>query len=239
MVQMISRRGLALLVPFSLLFSFAACGGSSPDAGTATPRSGATGVPSATASASNEDAFAESMLITRDDVPEDYLEKKKANDEVATLADVCGRAAQSGVTGRAVGDDFLFDGQSPAFSEVVTVFASEAEARASVAAVPAYIECALRSIDGGKLDGDGTTFSDAKSTEISVDAAGDTAYAVQIEATKAFAGQSARGVAQYTLVFASKGRAVYEISLRGSGEPPDLEEVTTVTQNAGARIRQR
>lgn len=143
------------------------------------------------------------------------------------------------MTGRAVGSDFLFDGQSPAVAEVVTVFAAESEARASVDAAQAYVSCALAAINNGKLDANGVKFSDAKSAAVSVDAAGDSSHAFQIQATKTYQGQSAPGVAQYTLLFASKGRIVFEISSRGTGEPLDPEEMSAFAQNAAARIRQQ
>lgn len=105
--------------PFLLLAlaaALAACGGSSST--DAPPTALASPPPTVVTSGGAEDALAASMLMTRSDVPEDWLEKKKTADETTILAEVCGRNDQRGTTGRAAGDDFLFDGQSPAVSEV-------------------------------------------------------------------------------------------------------------------------
>ncbi len=223
------------------VYSSFACGGSSStDATTPNPGASATSQPSSATSSGNEDALAAAMLMTREDLPGDYLEKKKTTDELATLAELCGRSEPPGATGRATTDDFLFDGQSPAFSEVVVVFATEADAQASLEAAPAFVDCALGAINKGKLNNATANLSGAISADVLIETGADTSRAVQITATKEYLGQTARATAQYTIVFANEGRVVYEVSTRGTGyEPMDLEEVAEVAQSAAARIRQQ
>jgi hypothetical protein len=140
---------------------------------------------------------------------------------------------------RADGDAFLFDGLSPAISEVVAVFATAADAAASVAASPAYVACTLGAINGGTFDSEKVRFSAARSTPVSIDAAGDASYAYQLQATETFAGQDALGVAQYTLVIANKGRVGYELFVVGSGVPVDPDEMTDIARSAATHIRQQ
>jgi hypothetical protein len=73
---------------------------------------------------------------------------------------------------------------------------------------------------------------------VDIDAGGDASYAVQIQATKTFEGQSATVAAHFTLVFAHKGRVVYEISSRATGAAHDPEEMSAFAESAAARIRQ-
>jgi hypothetical protein len=133
----------------------------------------------------------------------------------------------------------LFDGQSPAISETVTVFANEAGAIARIDAAPALIGCAVKAISDGKFNETGIDLLGATSTPISLDAGGDRSAAFQVQATQVFAGQSVRGTAQYTLVFVSKGRVVAEILVRGTGEPFDPEELSGFAQSAVARMSQQ
>lgn len=180
------------------------------------------------------------MLITREDLAFDYHEARdKPNADQRALADACGQATATRATGRGTGNDFLFDGQSPAISEVVTIFASATDARASVAAASGFIECALRVINEGKLNGAGFVLSDATSASISVNAGGDASSAFQVQAAKTLTGHGGQTIVQYTLVFASKGRVGFEMFIQGSGDPVDPNEVADFAQNAAARIRQQ
>jgi hypothetical protein len=186
-------------------------------------------------SASDDTSLAASMLMTRDDFAFDYLEKKRdaAKNPISGCGSVTDDKAGSAATG-----DWLFDGQSPAISETVTVFANEAGAIARIDAAPALIDCAVTAIGDGKFNETGIDLSGATSTPISLDAGGDRSAAFQVQATELFAGQSAGGTAQYTLVFVSKGRVVAEILVRGTGEPFDRAELSDFAQSAVARIQQ-
>lgn len=175
------------------------------------------------------------MLMTRDDFPFDYLEKRRA--VAKNPLNGCD-TGPDGNTGSAATGDWLFDGQSPAISETVTVYPSEADAGTSgIAAAAARVDCAVNAINNGKLDETGISLSAATSTPIRVDAGGDRSAAFQLQATEAFAGQSVGGTAQYTVVFVSKGRAVAEILVRGTGDPFDAEELAAFARAAVARMQ--
>jgi hypothetical protein len=190
----------------------------------------------ATNAASDDTALAASMLMTRDDFSFDYLERKR--DAAKNPVRGCG-SDTDGRTGSAATGDWLFDGQSPAISETVTVYANEADTSAHIAAAPSLIDCAVKAINDGNLNETGIDLSGATSTPMSLDAGGDRSAAFQVQATEVFAGQSAPGTAQYTLVFVSRGRAVAEILVRGTGEPFDREELSGFAQSAVARIQQQ
>ncbi len=217
----------------------AGCGGTSKSSPTAVTPLAATPSPSPAADAtgtSDDTTLATSMLMTREDFGRDYLEKRRddAKNPIIGCASVT-----DGRTGSAATGDWLFDGQSPAVSETVTVFANEAQAVASFAAAPTVIDCAVKAINDGKFNEPGIALSGATSTPISLDVGGDRSAAFQLQAAELFAGQSARGTAQYTLVFISKGRVIAEILVRGTGEPFDRGELSDFARSAVARIQRQ
>jgi hypothetical protein len=219
----------------------AGCGGQSATRynGSATPRQASSPAsPADAASASAAAAPAASMLMTRDDFPRDYLERKSVRDAASRAIDACESESERGKTGGAATDDWLFDGQSPAISETVTVFATEADATARIGSARAMIECIVRAINDGKANETGIELSGATTAPVSMEAGGNNAIAFRIQAAQAFAGQTAGGTAQYTLALVSKGRVVCEILVRGSGIPFDPGELSDFVQSAAARIKQ-
>lgn len=232
-----NRLAALLLFSSACLMFIAGCGDdATPSPTSPTATTSASPSPTAeVAGAGDETALAVSMLMTRDDFPFDYLERKR--DAAKNPLSACG-SDTDGRTGSAATGDWLFDGQSPAISETVTVYAKEADAIARIAAAPALIACAVSAINDGKLNEPRIDISGATSTPISLGAGGDRSAAFQVQATEVFGGQST-GTAQYSLVFLSKGRVVAEILVRGSGSPFDPEELLGFAQSAAARIQQQ
>ncbi len=237
--------GLMLAVA-SLVAVIMACGGSSSKDKTATPNAGSDKSPAAsqtpTADASkDENAFANSMLLTAADFPSGWVETPNTtNDEENPLNAACGKATEKGKTGRATSSDFAADANAPTISEVVLIFGKDGDASAAIDAVPALIDCAVKAINDGKLNNSGVEFSGTTSAKVTVDAPGDKTYAYQIKTTGKLTGQAGSEQALYfTLVFAKKGRIGYQISAQGSGEPPDPAEDAAYAQKAAAKIKQQ
>ena len=240
-------RKLGLMLGVSLLaVAVVACGGSSSKDKTATPSAASEKSPAAaltpTADAStDETAFAKSMLLTAADFPSGWVETPNTtNDEENPLNTACGKATEEGKTGRATSSDFAADANAPTISEVVITFGTDGDASAAIDAVPALIECAVKAINDGKLNNSGVEFSDTSSAKVTVDAPGDKTYAFQIKTTGKVTGQAGSEEALYfTLVYAQKGRVGYQLSVQGSGEPPDPAENAAYAQKAAAKIKQQ
>ena len=237
------RRLAQLLLLSSVCLAFANGCGDDATHSTTSPAPLATNLlpsPSAAgASAYDDTALAESMLMTKDDFPRDYLEKRRVIDPAANAFNSCRSDTEQGRTGSASTDDWLFDGQSPAISEIVTVFATMSDASVRMESAPALIDCVVKAINDGKLNEPAIELSGGTSTAISIDAGGERSVAFQVQSVRMFPGQSARGTAQYTLVFVSRGRVVAEIVVRGTGEPFDPAELSDFAQSAVARIQQQ
>ncbi len=84
--------------------------------------------PALTRPAGVDAALADSMLLTRDDLPEDYLERRHDPDAAKAAYLSCTTDPADTASGVASSDDWLFDGQSPAISETVRVYPTEAAA---------------------------------------------------------------------------------------------------------------
>ena len=98
-------------------------------------------------------ALADSMLLTRDDLPEDYLERRHDPDAAKAAYLSCTTDPADTASGVASSDDWLFDGQSPAISETVRVYPTEAAAIDRADLAPAHVACMVDAINAGKLDG--------------------------------------------------------------------------------------
>ena len=237
-----SVRTMAIAV-LALAYVTAACGGESSSNSTPsmTPPRSASFAATPTGAAGDESAFAASMLTTHADFPSDYRETQRATDASKNpVAGACGLDTAPGRSGSASSSDFLFDGETPAVSEVVTVFATEADAAASVRSAAARIACAIAAIDAGKFNAGDVELSGATSAPIEIEAGGDAtaAFAVQAKGKlKSIAG--AEVTAQYTMVFAHRGRVAYDFVARGTGNPVDLDSLSDVMLTAAQRIRQQ
>jgi hypothetical protein len=235
-----------MLALSALVAAVAACGGSSSKDKTATPSAASDKSPAAsqtpTADAStDETAFAKSMLLTAADFPSGWVETPNTtNDEENPLNTACGKATEEGKTGRATSSDFAADANAPTISEVVLVFGKDDDASTAIDAVPALIDCAVQAINDGKLNNSGVEFSGTTSAKVTVDAPGDKTYAFQIKTTGTVTGQAGSEEALYfTLVYAKQGRVGYQLSVQGSGEPPDPAEDVAYAQKAAAKIKQQ
>ena len=212
-----------------------ACGGSSygDDNGKSSPTAQAaspTSAVSPTVEARGEDALAESFLFSQARFPfEDWLEKTRSPERNKNPLDGdCGGDFERGITGRAGSGDLLFDGLSPLITEVIELYASDADATAALGRAQAMVNCAVAEINAGKIDGEGTTYSGAASTPIEVLAGATPAAAWEIRA-KGLTASGADRKPIYTVIVGQKGRALYEIYTSSTGAPidEDLSELAT------------
>ena len=183
-------------------------------------------------------ARAKTILLTTPDLPDDYLERRRAPDAAKTAYLSCAEDTTDGVSGIADSDEWLFDGESPAVSETVRVYTTEADATRRADATAAHVACLVDAVNAGKLDGDGSALSGGASTPLSIDVGADQVAAFQVEAMVGHAGQDAAGTAQYTIAAVRDGRVVCEILVRGSGAPIPSDELADIVQSAANRITQ-
>ncbi len=232
-VSLTSARLCTVALAALALPLLASCNSSSGGAGTATSVAMAT----PPASASGDAALAEAMLMVKDDLPFDWhAAPHPTNNDEAILSAACGRTSALGITARATSVEYLFDGQSPGIMEVLSMFDSEADARASVDGATAFIDCAITQINGGAIDTAEQRYSGAMSSPVAVASGGQGSAAFEISATVSFTSSSGRATAAYTFVFGSKGRVEYEIFVRGSGEAFDPDELSDYVQAATSHI---
>ena len=242
------RRIALLTATASLLLIVAACGGSSSSSKTATPAaSGGAKSPAATSAtaatpspATDETAFAASMLLTAADFPAGYGEIPATPDDTENpLTKACGEASEKGKTGKATSSDFSASADAPSISEDVLVFAKDGDAGAGLDAIPALIDCAVRAINDGKLDNAGVTFSNTASKKISIEAPGDKSYAFEVTAIGKVTGQDTPPVTLvFTLLFAREGRVGYQLTASGQ-TAFDTAELAGYAKKAAAKVKQR
>lgn len=189
--------------------------------------------------AGDDAAFAASMLMTKDDFPRDYLEKKRVSDAATDAFGSCKSETEHAATGTASTDDWLFDGQSPAIIETVTVFGDASGASARIQAARALIDCAARAINNGDLNDTAIEISRPVSKELTLDIQGGESAAFELQASQTSRSQTTGGTVRYTVAFVSRGRVVAEILVRGSGAPFDAADLSDLARSALARIPQQ
>ncbi len=226
------------------MLALAACGGSSSYSRSPTARTEPSGAATTAqtpvpAAPTSDELLAASKLIRRGDLPSDWLEAQtKTHHDEDILGAACPEAAAGTPTARVTSSDYLFDGDSPALSEIVSVFADEQAARASIDAAGARGDCFADAVNRGLVMRRDVTLSDAKSVVIAVDTGGDSTRAFEIRGLVSRAGsQAPQAVTLYTLVFSSVGRVACEVFIRGNGDSLDSEDVSALASAAVARVR--
>ncbi len=232
-------RGLAWLVLLGLgAIVIASCGGSTPKK---TPTATPSPTPAPTTSApKDETAFAQSMLLTLDDFPDDYDLSPIAAGDANPLDTICGTGREAGKTGKATAGDFVPAADGASYSENIVVFANSSAVSRAADTLPSYVDCGVKAINDGRLDRGNLRFGDAKLSSENFDVPGEKHFAYSITATGRQTGkQDAFQNLYFLIVYGTQGRVGYSISANGAGEPPDGEELSHVAHLAHERIRQQ
>jgi hypothetical protein len=221
--------------------ALAACGGSS--GGNATPAIRANVTPAITGTAATpgdpggDDASPASLLLDRSDFPSDYLEKAyNAATDQNPLKSMCGDDLRRGVVAQATSSNHLFDGDSPLVNEVVLVYQDGAAAAEALGRVPVLVECGAASIRSGALNSGGVEYGDATVTQVTLGGASAGSTAFEIRASEAASAPGGGTSKVLTMLFAAKGRVLYEIFVSGSGESLDPDLLAEFGERAASRI---